>query len=81
MAGWILYPASLYHRLMAIAVGSLFGELFLGIYLSRLGMPYLIGSMEYLDIFSLTCTFVSVSYLFAVLKDLMKQHAAQKMTQ
>ncbi|GIN21043.1 YphA family membrane protein [Siminovitchia fordii] len=52
--GWILYPASIQYRCAAIVIGSLQGEVFLSIFLSKWKIPYTIGSNDYLDVFALT---------------------------
>ncbi|RWR14989.1 YphA family membrane protein [Siminovitchia fortis] len=54
MIGWVLYPASLLYRYAAVVIGSLHGEVFLSVFLSKWKIPYTIGSNEYLDVFALT---------------------------
>lgn len=60
--GWILYPASLLYRYSAIVIGSLQGEVFLSVFLSKWKMPYTIGSAEYLDVFALVISANLVLY-------------------
>lgn len=79
MVGWLLYPSSMFNRFFAIVVGSLLGEVFLGIFLSRWSMPYTVGSMEYLDIFGLTSALLFTSYVLGVFKGTMKQNAGHRM--
>lgn len=76
--GWILYPASLFYRFFAIVVGTLLGEIFLGVFLSQWSMPYTVGSLEYLDIFGLSATLLLIAHLLTAVKRIMKQHATQR---
>lgn len=52
--GWALYPSSILYRYAVIAIGTLQGEVFLSVFLSKWKMPYTIGSKDYLDTFALT---------------------------
>ncbi|MFS0645001.1 hypothetical protein [Siminovitchia sp. 179-K 8D1 HS] len=81
IVGYLLYPASFFNRFLAIVVGSLFGEVFLGIFLSRWSMPYTVGSMEYLDILGLTTALLCGSRVLAAFRGIMKQNTGQRMMQ
>lgn len=81
IVGWLLYPASMFNRFFAVVVGSLLGEVFLGIFLSQWSIPYTVGSLEYLDIFGLTSALLFTAYVLGVLKGTMKQNAGQRMMQ
>lgn len=64
---WLLYPSSFLHRYTAIILGSLQGEVFLSLFLSKWDMPYVVGSPEYLDVFALAFLLLSISFVFSKL--------------
>ncbi|MCR2820249.1 YphA family membrane protein [Lederbergia panacisoli] len=51
--GYFLYSSSVLTRILLICLGTLQGDIVFASYLSKWDMPYLIGSMEYLDIISI----------------------------
>ncbi|MBS4217295.1 hypothetical protein KHA96_03090 [Bacillus sp. FJAT-49711] len=51
--GYVLYSSSILTRILLICLGTLQGDIVFASYLSKWDMPYLIGSMEYLDIISI----------------------------
>lgn len=59
---WVLYPSSLLFRCSALVIGSLHGEVFLSIFLSKWKMPYTIGSADYLDVFALTFSSIFLTH-------------------
>ncbi|WP_126051059.1 YphA family membrane protein [Siminovitchia acidinfaciens] len=79
---WALYPSSLLYRYSAVVIGSLQGEVFLSIFLSKWKMPYTIGSADYLDVFALTVSAICLTHaaerLFFALKKALEGKLKEK---
>ncbi|MFD1707124.1 hypothetical protein ACFSCZ_10310 [Siminovitchia sediminis] len=63
VTGWILLPGCLTCRYAAIVIGSLQGEVFLAIFLSKWKIPYIIGSMEYLDVYAVIVSALVLTFM------------------
>ncbi|MCJ8006687.1 hypothetical protein ACFFF5_01790 [Lederbergia wuyishanensis] len=51
---YFLYSSSVLMRVLLVCLGTLQGDIIFALYLSKWNMPYIIGSMGYLDIISIT---------------------------
>ncbi|MBW8349097.1 hypothetical protein K0H71_06440 [Bacillus sp. IITD106] len=51
---YFIYSSSVKLRILFICLGTIQGDIVFAAFLSKWDMPYLIGSMEYLDIISIT---------------------------
>ncbi|MFC5463272.1 hypothetical protein [Lederbergia graminis] len=63
---YVIYPSSIIKRCIFVCLGSLQGDIVFAAILSRMDFPYIVGSLEYMDII------VIVSAAFICIETIMK---------
>ncbi|GIN70051.1 hypothetical protein J14TS2_05260 [Bacillus sp. J14TS2] len=78
VVSYIVYPFNFLERALFICLGVLQGDFLLAIILSKWEIPYVIGSLEILDILSITIFTMIISYIFSKILVLMRVNKNKK---
>lgn len=77
---YFVYPSSIYKRLLFVFLGTLQGDLIFALILTKWKMPYIIGSLEYLDILAITIMSLLTSNFLVMITRLPKLNKNKKFT-